>query len=65
MQVEWSESDKGELHGREKVVVTVKEGWGWLQAKWGEGMNEMEKVVQLVKVYLSWKTVNCIIQYIQ
>lgn len=40
MQVEWSESDKGELHGREKIVVTVKEVWGWLQAKWGEGMNE-------------------------
>lgn len=48
MQVEWSESDKGELHGMENIVVTVKEVWGWLQAEWGEGMNEMEKVVVIV-----------------
>lgn len=46
--MEWSESDKGELHGRENIEVTVKEVWGWLQAKWGEGMNEMEKVVVVV-----------------
>lgn len=52
MQVEWSESDKGELHGRENIVVTVKEVWGWLQAKRGEGMNEMKKVV--VVVIKSW-----------
>lgn len=48
MQVEWGESDKGELHGRENIEVTVKEVWGWLQAKWGEGINDMEKVVVVV-----------------